>query len=175
MWQHEVGRVDFEKPLFQLMQRGWDFRERTPIDGALDGDFWAVLGVNGAERVQVDGPERNEAWAEAVRLALIAGERMPEPTAPISSTMRGSPDDSTVCDEERASLRAAGWSFCEHRTAQPTGRERWVVSGSAGGQRIQAVEDDRSDAWGSALILATVIGTAPSEPPTEHPASDRVG
>ena len=176
MWQHKVGRIDFERPLFQLMRRGWDFRESTPTGDAHDGDFWTVTGDNGAEEVHVGGSERNEAWAEAVRLALIADvKRRPHLTAPVASTTRESPNDPTVCEEERASLRAAGWSFSEHRTAQASGREGWVVAASALGQSVQAVEDNRSDAWGAALILATVSGTAPAEPPTEHPTSDGVG
>jgi hypothetical protein len=176
MWQHKVGRVDFESPLFQLMRRGWDFRESTPTGDAQYGDSWAVIGVNGAEKVQVDGAERNEAWAEAVRLALIADvKRGPNPTAPCSSMMKESPDEPTVCEEERASLRAAGWSFSEHRTAQASGRAGWVVAASAGGQSIQAVDENRLDAWGAALILATVSGTAPTEPLTEHSAALRVG
>jgi hypothetical protein len=173
MWRHQVGRVDFEKPLFQLMQRGWDFRERTPIGGAQDGGFWAVIGVNDAQRVQVDGSERNEAWAEAVRLAFIAPiERRTRRTAPFSSEMRGSPDDPTVCDEERARLTQAGWCFTEHLTAQASGREGWVVSGMRGGRRVRAVDDERVDAWGSALILAAVSGTATSGGPTEPRTRD---
>ncbi len=175
MWQHQVGRIDFEKPLFQLMQQGWDFREYTPIAGAPDGVFWVVKGANGADRVRVDCSERNEAWAEAVRLAFIpAVERRPLLTASFSSTKRGSPDDPTVCDEERARLKQAGWYFSEHRTAQASGREGWVVSGTEGGRRVQAVDDDRSDAWGDVLILAAVIGTAGSGAPTKPPASEPV-
>ena len=90
MWEHQVGRIDFEKPLFQLMQEGWDFREYTPIAGAPDGVFWVVKGVNGEDRVRVDCSERKEAWAEAVRLAFIpAVERRPLLTASFSSTTGG--------------------------------------------------------------------------------------
>jgi hypothetical protein len=173
MWQHQVGRLDFEKPLFQLMRLGWDFQEITPSAAAQGDVFWAVKGVNGADRVRVDGAERNEAWAEAVRLALMAAdERRPLLSALGSETLGGLPNDPSVCDEERARLKQAGWSFTEHATAQARGRKGWVVSGTQGGRRIQAVDDDRLDAWGTALILAAVIGTAPSGAPTNRPAPD---
>ena len=53
-------------------------------------------------------------------------------------------------------LRAMGWSFSEHQMAQQSGRVRWVVSGTRRGGRIRALDFDRSDAWGTALILAGV-------------------
>ena len=49
-----------------------------------------------------------------------------------------------------------------------------MVSGTEGGRRIQTVDDDRSDAWGSALILAAVIGTAGSVALTKPTASEPV-
>ncbi len=167
MWQHQAGRIDFDQPLFQLLERGWRFREFGPIVGARDGGCWAVTGVHGWARVQARRAERRDAWAEAVRLALAASsKRRTDPTAPLSGTMRSSPDDPTVCDEERTRLTATGWSFSEHRTAQESGRDGWVVSGSQCGRKIRTVDDDRSDAWGTALILAAVTGAAaPGSPP----------
>jgi hypothetical protein len=180
MWQHQAGRIDFDEPLLQLLQRGWGFREYAPIVGAQYGGCWAVIGVHGRVRVRVDRAERREAWAEGVRLALMAAiERRPLLAAPLFGTMVGPPVDPTVCDEERARLRAVGWSFSEHLTAQANGREGWVVSGTQGGRRIRAVDDDRSDAWGTALILAAVTGTAatggPPEPPPPRPRRMRHG
>ena len=176
MWHHEVGRIDFERPLFQLVQRGWDFHECSPIAGAEYGVFWAVKAVNGADRVRADGSERNEAWAEAVRLALLPpGERGPRVNACHSSTMRGSPDDPTVCDEERARLKQAGWSFTDHPTAQANGRAGWAVSGSRGARQVRTTDEDRSGAWGAVLILAGLIGTPVSAGPVELPAPDCVG
>ena len=155
MWQHQAGRIDFDEPLFQLLQRGWRFREVGPIVGARDGGVWAVSGVHGWARVHVGRSERTDAWAEAVRLALVAAtRRRPYLEAHASDTMRSSPDDPTVCDEERTRLIAIGWSFSEHLTAQESGREGWVVSGTRSGRRIRVVDDERSDAWGTALILA---------------------
>jgi hypothetical protein len=169
MWQHQAGRIDFEEPLFQLMQRGWAFRECAPIVGAREGGCWAVLGDHSGGRVRVDRSERRDAWAEAVRLALIAAvERRPLLAAPLARIIEGAPDDPTVCDEERARLRAVGWCFSEHLTAQANGQAGWVVSGTRGGRRIRAVDDDRSDAWGTVLILAAVMGTAASGGPREQ-------
>jgi hypothetical protein len=74
-------------------------------------------------------------------------------------------DDPTACDEERARLREAGWSFTEHPTAQACGREGWVVSGTRGGRNIRVQDDDRSDAWGDALLLAAMAGAAAAEEP----------
>jgi hypothetical protein len=163
MWQHQAGRIDFDEPLMQLLQHGWRFRECAPMVGARDGGCWAVIGVHSGGRVRADGSERREAWAEAVRLALMASvERGPLLAATLSGTMGGSPDDPTACDEERARLRAVGWLFSEHLTAQESGREAWVVSANRGRRRIRAVDDDRSDAWGTVLILAAVTGTAAS-------------
>ena len=72
MWRHEAGRIDFEGPLSRLWRRGWGFREYAPILGARDDWQWSVVGVHGGVRVQGDRPERRDAWAEAVRLALVA-------------------------------------------------------------------------------------------------------
>jgi hypothetical protein len=176
MWQHQAGRIDFDEPLSQLLQQGWGFGEYAPIGGGRDGGCWAVLGVHGGGRVRVERPERREAWAEAVRLALRADvERKPPLATPHSRIMGCTPDDPTVCDEERARLRVAGWIFSEHPTAQANGREGWVVSGARGGQRVRAVDDDRSVAWGAALILVAVAGTAASGGPPALPPPDRVG
>ncbi len=163
MWQHEVGRIDFDEPLFQLLQRGWRFREYTPIKVAPEIGCWAVVGVHGGSRVRVERSDRREAWAEVVRLALkAANERRSLLAAPLSRTIGGQPVDPTACDEERARLRAVGWSFSEYPTAQASGRVGWVVSGTLGGRRIRAVDDDPSDAWATALILAAVTATAAS-------------
>ena len=160
MWQHQAGRIDFDRPLLKLLRRGWRFQERTPTVGAQDGGCWGVMAVYGAARVYVKRSERRDAWAEAVRHALMAAvEPRPLLTAPLSRSMVGSPDDPTVCDEERARLTQIGWSFSEHATSQASGRDGWVISGTNGEQRVRAEEDDRSDAWGAALILAAVIGT----------------
>jgi hypothetical protein len=167
MWRHQAGRIDFDEPLSQLLLRGWGFREYAPIVGVRDGGCWAVIGVHGGARVRVDLSERREAWAEAVRLALLA--------APPSGTMGVPPDEPTACDEERARLREAGWSFSEHLTSQASGREGWVVSGTRDGRRIRVADDDRSDAWGAALILAAVTGAGASGGPPEPPLPDRVG
>jgi hypothetical protein len=165
-----MGRIDFDEPLFELAQRGWRFREIAPIVGAQDDGCWAVIGMHGWTRVQVDRSGRRDAWAEAVRLALVATtDRSPRLAAPLSGTMAAPPDDPTVCDEERARLTAVGWAFSEHLTAQASGLEGWVVSGTRGGRRIRAVDDDRSDAWGTVLILAAVTGTAASGEPPEPP------
>jgi len=179
MWQHQAGRIDFDEPLLQLLRQGWGFREYAPIVGAGDGGCWAVIGVHGGARFRVDRSERREAWAEAVRLALMAAiERRPLMATPLHGTIVGPPVDPTVCDEERARLSAVGWSFSEHPTAQESGREGWVVSGTRGGRRIRAVDDERSDAWGTALILAAVTGTAasggPPEPPPPRPRRMRL-
>ena len=72
MWRHQAGRIDFDELLLRLWKRGWGFREYAPIVGAPDGGHWAVVGVHGGARVRGDRPERREAWAEAVRLALVA-------------------------------------------------------------------------------------------------------
>src|SRR5579871_6753759 len=71
MWRHQSGRIDFVGPLLRLWRRGWGFREYGPIVGARDDGHWSVVGVNGGAEVRVDRPERREAWAEAVRLALV--------------------------------------------------------------------------------------------------------
>jgi hypothetical protein len=160
MWQHQEGRIDFDEPLFELMRRGWWFRENAPISGAGDGRCWEVIAAAGGARVRVDRLERRDAWAEAVRLALLAVvERRPLPAPRLARATGGSPGDPTVCDEERARLKNEGWSFSEHATAQASGLKGWVVSGNRGELRIRTVDDDRSDAWGEALILAAVMGT----------------
>ena len=103
MWQHQTGRIDFDEPLLQLMQLGWAFWEYAPIASGLEGGSWAVMGVKGSARVKVHRIERRDAWAEAVRLALIpAVERGPHAVAARSTTIASSPDDPTACDEERA-------------------------------------------------------------------------
>ena len=72
MWQHQAGRIDFVRPLLRLWRRGWGFREYGPTVGPRDDGHWSVVGVNGGAEARVDRPERREAWAEAVRLALVA-------------------------------------------------------------------------------------------------------
>jgi hypothetical protein len=72
MWRHQAGRIDFDGPLSRLWRRGWGFREYAPIVGARDDGHWSVVGDHGGARVRGDRPERREAWAEAVRLALAA-------------------------------------------------------------------------------------------------------
>jgi hypothetical protein len=90
MWQHQAGRIDFDEPLLHLWERGWGFREYAPIIDARDGGCWAVIGVHGGARVRVDRSERREAWAEAVRLALMANvERRTILAASRSGTMVG--------------------------------------------------------------------------------------
>jgi hypothetical protein len=161
VWQHEAGRIDFDEPLFQLLQRGWRFREYTPVVGAQEVDCWAVVGVHGGSRFRVERSDQREAWAEVVRLALTeANERRPPLAAPLSRPTGGQPVDPTACDEERARLTASGWFFSEHPTAQASGRVGWVVSGTLDGRRIRAVNDHPSDAWATALILAAVTETA---------------
>src|SRR5690348_6645331 len=76
MWRHQAGRIDFDEPLLRLWRRGWGLREYAPIVGARDHSHWSVVGVHGEARVQGDRPERREAWAEAVRLALEASPDM---------------------------------------------------------------------------------------------------
>ena len=112
-------------------------------------------------------PLRAEGCVGRGRAARPCGDRRVQSRAggPLSGTRGGSPDDPTVCDEERARLSEAGWSFSEHMTVQASGREGWLVSGTRGGRRIRAVDHDRSDAWGVALILATVLGPAASGAP----------
>jgi hypothetical protein len=166
MWQHQAGRIDFDEPLFRLMQRGWTFREYAPAAGAQSGGSWAVIGVEGCARVKVDRSERRDAWAEAVRLALtFVIEHRPHLAAPRSVRTPSSTDDPTVCDEERARLKSMGWSFSEHLTAQENGLEGWVVSGTWCGRKIRAMEDDRADAWATVLILAAVTRLQPEERP----------
>lgn len=166
MWQHQPGRIDFDGPLSLLLQLGWGFREIAPIVGVRGGGHWAVTGIQGARRLQVDRTDRRDAWAEAVRLALLP--------ALFSEPPARTPDDPTVCDEERARLRADGWCFSEHPTAQVSGRDGWVVSGTRGARTIHAVDDHRSDAWAEALILAVVLGPAASGGASQRPPSDRV-
>ena len=175
MWQHQAGRIDFNEPLWQLWQRGWGFREYAPAVGARDGGCWAVIGVRGGVRVRGDRSERRDAWAEAVRLALMAAvEPTPLLAGSLSRTMGGPPHDPTACDGRRARLRAAGWSFSEHPTALASGRKGWAVSGTRGGQRIRVVDDNRSDAWGTAMILTAVTGMAASGAPPQPPHPDPV-
>ena len=88
MWRHQAGRIDFVGPLWRLWRRGWGFREYGPTVGARDDGHWAVVGVNGGARVRGDRPERKEAWAEAVRLALAAAiGRRSLLTVPLSGTV----------------------------------------------------------------------------------------
>jgi hypothetical protein len=88
MWQHHVGRIDFDEPLLQLWRRGWGFQEYAPVVGARDGNCWSVIGVRGGTRVRGNRAGRREAWAEAVRLALAAAvERRPR----IRARLRRSP------------------------------------------------------------------------------------
>jgi hypothetical protein len=163
MWQHDAGRIDFDEPLLQLLERGWRFRECSPIGGVRDGRRWGVTGIRCWARVHVDRCVRRDAWAEAVRLALRTTMKCKTYLdAPLSGTIRGSPDDPTVRDLERIRLSAMGWSFSEHLTAQESGRVGWVVSGTRGERQIRAMDDDCSDAWGTALILAAVMTTAAS-------------
>ncbi len=135
-----MGRIDFDEPLAELVQRGWRFQETAPIPRVRDGGCWAVIGDHGEARVRADCSEQREAWAEVVRLALLVS-----------------------CDGELARLRLAGWSFSEHPTARQSGRVGWVISGSRGDRRIQVVDDDRLDAWGEALILVAVAEPLASE------------
>jgi hypothetical protein len=167
MWRHEAGRIDFDEPLSQLLLRGWGFREFAPIAGVRDGGCWAVVGVHGGDRVRVDRSERREAWGEAVGLALLA--------APLPGSVRAPTEGATACDEERIRLREADWSFTEHLTPQAGGRVGWVVRGTRDGRTILVADDDRSDAWGTALILAAVTGAGGSGGPPEPPVPDGVG
>ncbi len=85
MWRHQAGRIDFDGRLWRW---GWGFREYAPIIGARDDGDWSVVGVHGGARVQGDRPERREAWAEAVRLALEAAiGRRSLLTVPLSGTV----------------------------------------------------------------------------------------
>ena len=164
MWEHQVGRTDFDEPLLQLLQQGWGFREYAPIVGASSGGCWAVIGLQGGARIRADRTERKEAWAEVVRLALAAvSEAWPPQTIPVLRTRDSSTEDPTVSTEERVRLRAEGWSFSEHATAQASGWEGWVVCGTRGGQSIRVQDDDCSEAWGEALILTALAGTGDSE------------
>jgi hypothetical protein len=172
MQGHQPGRIDFDGPLAGLLRRGWGFREFAPQDEAREG-FWGVVGVCGDDRVRADRPDRADAWAEAVRLAQIgADDRDAGPTAPLVGPEAAPPKEPTACDEERARLGGSGWSFSEHPTALAGGRAGWVVSGSRGGQRIRAADEDRSVAWGTALLLAATDPTAsagrPEGAPPEH-------
>jgi hypothetical protein len=157
MWKHQAGRIDFDEPLLKLLHQGWRFRELAPIMGARDGGCWAGTAVHGWARFQVGRVERRDAWAEAVRLALAAAvKRRGHLATPRSGTKPSSPDDPTVRDEECTRLTAMGWSFSEHLSQEESGRDGWVVSATHGPRRIRAVDDDRFDAWGTALILAAV-------------------
>ena len=156
MWQHLVGMIDFDEPLSQLLEQGWGFREYPPIVGALNGGNWAVIGVHLGGQVWADGPERKEAWAEAVRLALQEASSY--------GTNVCQPDDPTVFEEEFVRMRNAGWAFSEHQTVQENGVVGWVVSGSRDTLNIRSEHRDRSEAWGQTLILASVLwSTAPEE------------
>jgi hypothetical protein len=160
MWKHQAGRIDFDEPLLELSERGGRFKECAPKTRAWNCGFWVASGFHRRARVRVDRLERRDARAEAVRVALKAViRRRPFPAAPAAGTMRSSPEDPTVSDEERVRLRAMGWLFSEHQTAQQSGRVGWVVSGTWRGRTIRALDDDRSDAWGLALILAGVTFT----------------
>ena len=70
-----------------------------------------------------------------------------------------------------ARLRALGWSFSEHLTAQEDGTEGWVVDGARSGQKIRIVQEDRAGAWGTVLILAAVTSAAARGEPLAHPRS----
>ena len=88
MWRHQAGRIDFDGPLSRLWRRGWAFREyaadrRRPRR-------WSLVRRRGPRRgpVRGDRPERRDAWAEAVRLALVAAVDARSPTmAPLSATL----------------------------------------------------------------------------------------
>jgi hypothetical protein len=176
MWRHQIGRIDFDEPLLRLLRRGWRFRELGPIVGARDDGCWAVTALHGWVRVRAGRLERKDAWAEAVRFALrtvTKRKRFLEPS--LSDTVPSSPDDPSVCDEERTRLKAIGWSFSEHIAALANGGDGWVVSGTRSGQRVRAEENDRCEAWGTALILAAVTGTNASALPSASPVSDSLG
>jgi hypothetical protein len=176
MWRHQIGRIDFDEPLLRLLRRGWRFRELGPIVGARDDGCWAVTAFHGWVRVRAGRLERKDAWAEAVRFALrtvTKRKRFLEPS--LSDTVPSSPDDPSVCDEERTRLKAIGWSFSEHIAALANGGDGWVVSGTRSGQRVRAEENDRCEAWGTALILAAVTGTNASALPSASPVSDSLG
>lgn len=173
MWEHQAGGIDFEEQLLLLFQRGWEFQESVPVIGDANSGSWTVTGVRGGERVRANNFDQRDAWAEAVRIALMTPiERESLLAPPLSESMGGFPNDPTVCDEARDRLRTAGWSFSEHPTAQASGLEGWVISGTLGDKRIRVVEDDRSDAWGQALILATVLGSVSSRVHPETPPAN---
>ena len=74
-----------------------------PIIGRQDGGCWSVIGIHGGSRVQAERSGRRDAWAEAVRLALMAAtDRSPGVTALSAGTMAGPPDDPTACDGSAA-------------------------------------------------------------------------
>ena len=97
MWRHQAGRIDFDEPLGRLWRRGWGFREYAPIVGARDDCDWSVVGVHDGARVQGDRPERREAWAEAVRLALmVAVEAQAHPGGPFVQDRGGPPPSAPI-------------------------------------------------------------------------------
>lgn len=175
MWQHQAGRIDFDEPLLQLLKLGWGFGESAPIVGAPNRGSWSVIGISDAARVRGDRPGRLEAWAEAVRLALMAADESRSPVGPSHGDLGGAPDEPSVRAEECARLREAGWSFSEHLTAQANGLDGWVVSGARGGRRVRCVDDNRSAAWSAALILAALAGMEASGGPPGRPRPDRGG
>lgn len=114
MWRHEAGRIDFDGPLSRLWQRGWVFRESAPIRGAHDDGHWSVIGILGEARVRGDRPERRDAWAEAVRLALAAvaeRESFPLSLSPSGAIVdaRRHPSRSTRPSQRPDPHRGAKW------------------------------------------------------------------
>ena len=160
MWKHQDGTNRLRwTTLAALAAAGGDSRNSAR---AVAPGRW-MLGRHRVSRLGADAgrPPRAKGCVGRGRASGTAGRQQAQalPGCSVAGTMRSSPDDPTVCDEERIRLRAMGWLFSEHLTAQESGRVGWVVSGTRRGRRIRAVDDDRSDAWGTALILAGVTST----------------
>lgn len=66
MWQHQAGRIDFDRPRSLLMQLEWGFRELGPIVGARAGGYWNVIGIHSGARVRGYSTDRRDAGAEAM-------------------------------------------------------------------------------------------------------------
>ena len=148
MWRHPAGWIDFDGPLLRLWRRGWRFREYAPIVGARDGGRWSVVGVHRGARVRGDRPERKEAWAEAVRLALVV--------AVLRRSLLAVPSSGTV-GGRRPPSRSPRLS--------PRRRVGTAIDGTP-----RTVGDTASGTWRSAAAPGSIQHECPGNAPIRHPS-----